>query len=414
MSQVAAQALDFDLTDPAVKANPYPVLARLRESQPIYWSAALKGWVLTRHADVKQVLSQPRQFSSVRIQPFLDHMRARGLDALAEVGESVTKWVVFTDPPYHTKLRPVLNQAFLPAIAGMAPFIRETVDALLARIGDRDRFDLMEDFAVPLPTMVIVRMFGLPSEDATQIKHWSDELASFIAGSRLDPKKAERSTQAMRAMRDYFTDVVRQRVRHRGEDVISRMITFGDKAAVPFTEEEYVQTCTLLIFAGHETTTDLIGNGIYHLLRNPEQLALLRDNPERIDGAIEELLRYDNPAACLVRVTLEDTEIAGQAIRKGERVFCMVLAANHDSAVFADADRLDLTRKVRGSLSFGFGPHVCIGAPLARLEGRIAIPALVGRFPDLKIATEDLIWRDAYVVRGITSLPVIAGAPAAA
>ncbi|MGH6753543.1 MAG: cytochrome P450 [Bradyrhizobium sp.] len=402
-------AVEYDPADASTKANPYPLFAKLREERPIYWSDIVKGWVLTRYVDVKGVLGRPKQFSSVRIQPFLAHLRARGMEEMAELGEGVTKWAVFTDQPYHTKLRPVLNQAFLPVIAGVEPTVREIVGNLLAKLERRSSFDLIADFAVPLPTMVILRMFGQPVEDAPKIKQWTDALASFIAGARLDPLKTERSTNALRQMRSYFTDVVEQRKRQRGEDVISRMITFGEKAPEPFTDDEYVQTATLLMFAGHETTTDLIGNGIYNLLRNPDQLAELRAHPEAIDRAIEELLRFDNPAATMVRVTMEDTDVGGQLIRKGERVFCSLLSANHDSAMFPDGDKLDLSRKPRGSLSFGMGLHLCLGAPLARLEGKIAIPAILAQFPHLEIATDDLVWRDAYVIRGITSLPLKVG-----
>lgn len=397
---------NLDLFDPGYLANPYPTLKRLREEQPVVWDDMVKGWVVTRYADVKNILGRANDFSNVRIQPFLDHMRERGLTELAEVGESVTSWVVFTDQPLHTKLRMVLNQAFLPVIPRMEVFVRETVAGLIANLEGRAEFNLLDDYAIPLPTAVIVNMFGLPAEDAPMIKHWSDELAAFIGGARLDPHRAERSTEAIRAMRDYFAKAVADRKINRGDDVISRLITFSEKSASPFTDEEYVQTCTILIFAGHETTTDLIGTGIYNLLKNPDQLAIVRDDPAIIDNAIEELLRYDNPAGCLVRVSKVDAEIGGQQIRKGDRLFCMILSTSRDPSMFQGADKLDVTRKAKGSLHFGYGLHLCLGAPLARLEGRIAIPAFLRHFSDVQLTDTPPTWREAYVVRGISSLPL--------
>lgn len=403
-----------DLFDPGYLANPYPTLKRLREERPVYWDEQVKGWVVTRHADVKNILGRANDFSNSRIRPFLDYMRRQGLNDLAEVGESVTEWVVFLDKPPHTKVRMVLNQAFLPAIPGMEGFVRAKVNALLDALEGREQFNLLEDYAVPLPTAVIVEMFGLPQQDAAMVKHWSDELAAFIGGARLDPKRAERSTEAIREMRAYFAAAIAERKANRGQDVISRLIDFSEAQAEPLTDEQILQTCTILIFAGHETTTDLIGTGIYNLLRNPEQIKVLLEHPEYVDNAVEELLRFDNPAACLVRVSMVDAEIGGQQIRKGERLFCMIISTNRDPAVFAEPDRLDVTRKPRGSLHFGYGIHLCLGAPLARMEGRIAITEFLKRYGEVQIAQDAPPWREAYVVRGVSSLelrnPVAAAA----
>lgn len=395
---------NVDLFAPGYLANPYPTLKRLREEKPVYWDDQVKGWVVTRHADVKNILGRANDFSNSRIRPFLNYICKQGMTELAEVGESVTEWVVFLDKPPHTKVRMVLNQAFLPAIPGMEGFVRDKVNALLDGLEGRERFNLLDDFAVPLPTAVIVAMFGLPSEDAERVKHWSDELAAFIGGARLDPKRAERSTEAIREMRKYFAAVIEDRKKNRGTDVISRLIDFSEAQAEPLTDEQILQTCTILIFAGHETTTDLIGTGIYNLLRNPNQLKLLQEHPEYIENAIEELLRFDNPAACLVRVSLVDAEIGGQQIKAGDRLFCMILATNRDPSVFAEPDKLDVTRKPKGSLHFGYGVHLCLGAPLARLEGRIAITEFLKRYGEVQLTDASPSWREAYVVRGVSSL----------
>jgi cytochrome P450 len=397
---------EFDPTDERASLNPYPLFARLREERPVYWSALLKGWVVTCYADVRAVLGRPGAFSNAKMQPFLAHLHGERLEQVRALGEGLSKWAVFADPPYHTKLRPVLNRAFLPAIPGMEPDIRTIVAELLDAIGEREAFDLVADFAVPLPTRVIMRMFGLPAEDARRMKHWSDHLAAFVGGARLEPDKYRLATQAMAEMIAYLHTAVAERHRNPGSDVISRLIAASEASADPFTEEELVQTCALLIFAGHETTTDLIGTGIWTLLRHPDQLAELRADPSLAEGAVEELLRFDNPVGALVRVAMEDTEVGGETIRKGERVFVLLPSANHDPGHFPDPERLDLRRKPKGILSFGSGIHLCVGAPLARMEARIAIPAILERFPHLELAKAEIRRRDNYVVRGITSLPV--------
>ena len=403
---------EFDPADADANLDPYPLFARLREERPVYWSALLKGWVLTRYDDLKSLLGRPSAFSNSKMQPFLAHLRGERLEQVRALGEGLSRWAVFADPPYHTKLRPILNRAFLPAIPGMEPEIRTIVAELLDTIGERETFDLVAEFAVPLPTRVIMRMFGLPAEDAPRMKHWSDHLAGFVGGARLEPDKYRLTTQGMTEMVAYLTEAVAQRRRRPGSDVISRLIAASEASPDPFTEEEYVQTCTLLIFAGHETTTDLIGTGLWTLLRHPDQLAELRANPDLVEGAVEELLRFDNPVGALVRVAMEDAEIGGKTIQKGERVFVLLPSANHDPAHFPDPERLDLRRKPKGILSFGMGIHLCVGAPLARMEARIAIPAVLERFPHLELASHEFQRRDNYVVRGITSLPVRARLPA--
>lgn len=414
---------EFDPAASAANLDPYPGLAQLRAEEPAHWSPGLKGWVLTRYDDVRAVLGQPQVFSSAKLQPFVAHMNGTHRDgeqkdgarrdAVQALGDGLNKWAVMADPPYHTKLRPVLNRAFLPAVLGMEPAIRATVAALLDGLAHRTEFDLVEEFGAPLPTRVILRMFGLPEADAPRVLEWSDALAAFVGGAKDEPDKYGRATEGMNALRAYLRAALAARRTRPGDDVISRLIAAGDAAADPFTEEEYIQTCVLLIFAGHETTRDLIGTGVWTLLRHPAQLAALRADPALIEPAIEELLRFDNPVGAAVRIAMADVEIGGRTIRKGDRVFAMLPAANRDPAKYDDPDRLDLARRPKGILSFGAGIHLCVGAPLARLEARIAIPALLERFPDLCLAGGDLQRRDNYVVRGIRHLPVRTGRRAA-
>jgi cytochrome P450 len=406
---------DFDPAASAANLDPYAGLAQLRRDDPVHWSVGLKGWVLTRYDDVRAMLGQPLVFSSAKMQSFVAGFHGGGAqqEAVRALGAGLHKWAVFADPPYHTKLRPVLSRAFLSAIPGMEPTVRTIVDRLLDGLAGRDEFDVVADFSAPLPTQVILTLFGLPLSDAARITEWSEDLAAFVGGAKLIPDKYERATRSLTALRDYLRAAVADRRARPGDDMISRLIAAGDAAEDPFTEDEYIQTCTVLIFAGHETTRDLIGTGVWNLLRNPAQMAVLRADPALAGPAVEELLRFDNPVGAVVRVALDDVEIGGKTVKKGQRVFGMLHAANRDPTRYDDPDRMELARRPKGSLSFGAGIHLCVGAPLARLEARIAIPALLARFPDLALAEGAPARRDNYVVRGLISVPVRTGAPAA-
>jgi hypothetical protein len=315
-------------------------------------------------------------------------------------------WAVFTDPPAHTRLRGLMNKAFTPrAVERVRPRIQEIVDELIDRVCHLGRMDVIRDVASPLPVTVIAEMLGVPKEDRERLKTWSDELALFIGSALATPDKYERAGHSIMELSEYFRSLIAARRAHAHDDMLSALIAAEERDAV-LSEDELVATCVLLLFAGHETTTNLIGNGLLGLLRDPDQLEVLRAEPSLAPLAVEELLRYDGPTPAMVRVAAEDMKIGDKRIKRGDRIFAIINAANRDPAQFADPDRLDLRREPNRHIAFGFGIHFCIGAPLARLEGQIAFATLLRRLSDLELLTTAPEWLDSVVFRGVKSLPV--------
>jgi cytochrome P450 len=325
----------------------------------------------------------------------------------------LTRWTVFVDPPAHTRLRALINKAFTPrAIASLRGMIRETVDRLIddfiagVEPGATGEGDLIAGFAYPLPALVIARILGVPDEDIRLFKGWSDDLAAFVGSAQTTPDKYERAARGAAEMDAYFRAIVRKRrAAPRQTDVIGAMIA-AEEAGKTLTEDELVATAVFVLFAGHETTANLIGNGMIALIEQPDAMALLRTRPDIVETAVEELLRIDSPAASVTRVARTDMVLGGKSIRAGDRLFLMINAANRDPAMFPDPNRLKLDRDPNPHIAFGYGPHYCIGAPLARLEGQIAFPRLLARLHDLRIADESLEWSDNLVLRGVKKLPL--------
>ncbi len=405
--------------------NPYETYARLREKSPVHRTTMLRGWVLSRHADVDAVLRDHRRFSSDQTAS-PNYERQRRVDELdkllTEAGlESVMRdrlkraveepSLLGLDPPDHTRLRSLVNKAFTPKqVEALRPRIEAVVDELLDAVED-GRVDMMEALADPLPTIVIAELIGVPVEDRDRFKLWSDAVAR-----QLEPTiTRDESIEAFKAnaeLRDYFDAIIKQRRAEPRDDLLSALIAAeeeGDK----LTHEEMVSTLILLLVAGNETTTNLIGNGLLALLRHPDQLERLRDNPELMENAIEELLRYDSPVQTDARTTTEDVVIGGQQIKAGEQLILLLGSANHDPEVFDDPARLDLGRDVREHVSFARGNHYCLGAPLARAEGQVAFERLIARFGSMSLAGEPE-FKDHIILRGMKQLwvNVESGTPA--
>ncbi|MCW5730765.1 MAG: cytochrome P450 [Alphaproteobacteria bacterium] len=400
--------VDFDPKLPSVIQDPYPLLHALMEQDPVHYSRRLGGWVLTRYEHVRNGLRDPR-LSADRIRPFIEHLPPAERARLEGLGHHLGLWAVFNDPPKHTRLRGLMNKAFTSrAIASLAPRVGEIVDELLDGLMDREEADILAEFAYPLPATVIAEMLGVPRSDVHLLKKWSDELKSFVGGARATPDKYDRAAQGIAEMTDYFARFIEERRRRPGEDVTSALLaaeTRGDFLSV----DELVATCVLLLFAGHETTTNLIANGLLALMRHPDQFEALRrglQDAALVESAVEEMLRYDGPSLSSVRVVAEDFELEGARLRQGERVFLMNAAANRDPRVFPEPDRFDIRRPDNRHLTFGFGLHFCVGAPLARLEGAVAFPRLLSRFRDFELAVAEPNWSDDIIFRAMTALPV--------
>lgn len=400
----------YDPRDPAVIEDPFPVLRRLQAEDPVHWSEILKSWVLTRYDDVRAALADPR-LSADRLTSFLRHQAGdRPLaEALAELGRSLGLWAVFTDPPLHTRLRGLLTDAFTPrAVETLRPTVRALVDALIDGVAAAGRLDLVRDIAAPLPVAVIGDLLGVPRADGPALKRWSDDLATFVGSAVATPDKYERAAASLREMNAYFRALAAERRARPRQDVLSALVAAAGQGRL--ADDELVASCTLLLFAGHETTTNLIGNGVLALLRHPDQCERWRRDPTLTATAVEELLRFEGPGQALVRVALDDLVIGGRRIRRGDRLFVMINAANRDPRRFVDPDRLDLGREPNPHLTFGHGRHFCVGAPLARLEAQVALPRLLERLPGLALAASRLEWIDSLIFRGVRALPLTFGA----
>jgi hypothetical protein len=395
----------YDPTLDEVRRDPFPLYARLQDEDPVHWSPAMRSWIVTRYDDVRAV-ALTRDMSPNRLTPFYETLRDERREMLAEVMRYLTLWLVFRDPPEHTRLRKLLNGVFTPAaIAAMRPSIERTVDEVLAAVDASRPVDLVREVAMLVPGYVILDMLAIPRAHFAMIKEWSDDMRTFIGSSRAEPDRYERVRRGAHEMAAYFRALIDQRRAAPGEDFVSRMIAARDEADA-LTEDELVATCMLVLFGGHETTTNLIATATNALLDHPEQAALLRERPEIVESAVEELLRYDGPSTSIARVVGQDHELGGRPMKKGERVFAMINAANRDPRRF-DAPRvLDLQRSPNRHLTFGQGIHFCLGAPLARLEGQVCLSALVQRFPRMRRADGEVQWIDAMIMRGLVTLPV--------
>lgn len=394
--------LDFDLTDPHIVRDPYPLFEALRQQGPVVWSDALNGWMAVSYDAVKQA-ARGSDFSVDTLTPFF--ATRTGDVTIQELATYVRHWLIFTDPPKHTRMRAVMNRGFAASrIAGMEGLVRRFAQRLLEAIGDRDEIDLIADFAFPLPAMVIAGLIGVPDAVIPHVQGWSDDLGEFIATAP-GSEKYEKAQAGGRAMADCFRELIAERRRRPTDDLLGGLVQARDQGHFA-SDEELISNCILLLFAGHETTTNLITNGMYHLLRNPEQYALLRDNPDLTMTAVEEMLRYDNPVNGLTRVALRDTELAGHPLREGERVFAFIPSANRDPAMFTEPNRMDITRKPNPHLSFGSGIHLCLGAPLARLEARVVFDLLPKWLHGPELITTEPEWKALLVLRSMKALRI--------
>jgi cytochrome P450 len=393
------------LFGPEMLADPYPFYRKLRESHPVFRMAELDAWVVTSYEAVNGALRNP-QLSSDRFPRLRQRLASRGLDNLAE---DRVRSMIHMDPPDHTRLRGLVNKAFTPkTVEAMAGHIQEIINSLLDAVRSHGRMDLIEDFAYPLPVTVIAEMLGVPAEDRARFKHWSDEVSVVLGGdvAALSETALRRATTAREELADYFKDIVLQRRKNPGTDLISAL-TQAEEEGGKLSEDELYSTVVLLLVAGNETTTNLIGNGMLALLRHPDEMRKVWDSPSRVPTAVEEMLRFDSPVQLTTRMAKTDLEIQGTKIQKGDWLYLVVGAANRDPAQFPDPDRFDVTRTENKHIAFGAGAHFCLGAPLARLEAQIAVRALRDHFPTLRVGEETIEYRNNFNLRGLKSLPVI-------
>ncbi|HET7198111.1 MAG TPA: cytochrome P450 [Burkholderiales bacterium] len=397
--------VDFNPADPAFRSDPFPAYRQLRDDDPAHWNPHLKGWVLTRYDDVKRVCLDERM-SSDRLRPFFASLPSGEAARMAELIRVLTLWMVFRDPPEHTRLRRLASRVFhVRSIQALRPNIEALTSWLLERIGERERFDFIAEFAGPLPALVIIDMLGAPRGELERLKRLSDEMALFIGSARASEAKYQRAEAATREMAALFRELIAARRAEPREDLLSQLVHL-DEGGERLSDDELVATCVLLLFAGHETTTHHLANGLLALTRFPAAMEQLRRAPSLAPAAVEELLRYDGPIGAQVRIVREAQVLHGRKLAPGERVFLMMNAANRDPRAYADPDRVDLGRDGVAHLTFGFGAHICLGFPLARLEGQIALPAVLARWREIEADDAPREWLDSLVLRGMKALPL--------
>ena len=398
----------YDPTLPHVVRDPYPALLALQEHDPAHWSPKLKAWVLTRYDDVKSALTSA-DMSVDRIKPFYESLPAQEQSALSELMRYLTLWLVFRDPPEHTRLRQLMGRAFtMRAVEVLRPGVEEICDILADRLPRGQPFDFVNDFAMQLPAMVIMDLLGVPREHMFHLKSCSDRMQLFIGSARNAPDKYERAAEGAHEMATLFRGLIAERRAEPRDDLISAFIA-AREADDEMTEDELVAACMLVMFGGHETTANLLAGGMAKFITNPEAARLLADRPELAKSAVEECLRLDGPSGSMARLVAVEHELHGKTLRPGERVFAMINTANQDPSMFEKAQYFDIERKPNRHLTFGYGVHFCMGAALARLEGEVTFPRLVQRLPKLKLATEPIDWHATIIMRGPRVMPVELG-----
>ncbi len=391
----------YQLLDPEVLANPYPLFHRIRASDPVHWDVFLHSWVVTRYEDVIRVL---RTFSADRT-PAPERLREMGLAEMGPIAALMVKQMLFLDPPGHSRIRSLAAFAFTP---GRVAVLRERIQGisqrLLARVRNLGEMDVIADFASPLPAIITAAMLGVPEDDHEQLKEWSADFAEMLGNFQHNPDRTPRILATVEKMSLYFRDRIQEQLRCPREGLVHSLMTAevnGDK----LTEEEIVANSIITMVGGQETTTNLIGNGLLALLKHPDEFQRLRNDDGLVSSAVEELLRYDCPSQHTARIAPMDVEMGGKKILAGQAVIAVMAAANRDPNRFPDPDRLDLSRADNRHLAFGWASHFCFGAPLARLEGQIALP-LLARLPNMRLKPKPLKWRSNLGLRGLTELPV--------
>lgn len=399
--------LIYDPQDAETLRNPHGIFKRLREEDPVHWSEPMSGWVLTGYDDACEILTDPMSFSAERLGTVRKHLPAPVQDTAAEILRWLNHWMVFRDPPDHTRLRrhmaTILN---LPVFESLRESISGIAHMLLDDIPKGETFDFTSRFAIQMPGMVIMDLFGIDRSRLLEVKGWSDDMMLFIGSARGVPDKYERARRGAHNMASLFLQQIEERRDHDTGDILSQLVR-SEIDGQSMTDDEIIGSLMMVLNGGHETTANLLNNGLMALINNPDQAEYLRGGGD-IVTATEEFLRYDSPILSIGRVVTEDLELGGKQLSMGERVFAMLLGANRDPDVFDDPDKFDVTRNPNPHMAFGKGAHFCLGTPLARIEGQIALGEILQRFGKMTIEEDmgQVPWINSMVTRGPTRLPV--------
>ncbi|AFZ58759.1 cytochrome P450 [Anabaena cylindrica FACHB-243] len=406
LTEILQQGEKYDLLNPLFFANPDATLHQMRTEDPIYWHSQLESWILTRYVDIYNVIRDPR-FSVDRGGKIGKSKSLAVKTKLDFCNQYFTQWMVFSDPPRHTRLRNLVGKAFTPQlIESLHPLIQNFADELIDAIQDSGKMEVIHDFAVPLPALVTAKLLGVPQEDIPLLKRWSSNMFMLFGAGWASEEVVETTYQSLVDSIQYFDALIAEYRQSPSDNLINQLIAAEDHGSV-LSDEELTATCITFMAGAYETTTYLISNGLLALLQNPEQLQMLQENPLLIDSTVEEILRYCGPAFSVVRRAIADIEINGQLITNGQKIYCVLHAANHDPAKFPNPDKFEITRKENRHLGLGQGIHVCLGAALTRLETKIAINTILQRLQNIRLDTEQLTWIPNLAMRGLEELPIV-------
>ena len=402
-------ALDAQLVSPAFYQDPYPVFDQLRSEAPVGWSESTGAWVITRYEHVQATMLDPLRFSSQgRLSGALERFTPEVRAQFKPLEDHFAIGLIGSDPPNHTRLRALINKAFVPrVIDGMRARLQSLIDELIDRARPQGHMDVLRDFAYPLPATVITELLGAPTEQRDNFKRWSDGILAFQGSGTASADLVAQAQRDLLEMRAFLKELIAERRAHPREDLLGRLVE-AESEGERLSSAELLVICVTLLTAGHETTTNLIANALYTLLRHPEQMEAVRQDPDRTPGAIEEVLRYEGPLQRNPRRAAADFEFGGQQLRRNDYLMPLLGAANRDPLAFPDPNRFDINRQPNRHIAFGQGIHFCVGAPLARLEGQLALNTLLRRLPNLRLAAPAtaIEWQQHPHFRALKALPV--------
>jgi cytochrome P450 len=409
MSAAADELDSYGLFTAETVQDPYPCYRRMREQEPVHWSEKARAWCFTRYENVYELQDRP-DLSVDRIETLYSYLPRTNPERFGDIVDHYNRWLLYRDDAYHDRLKALFLKAMTPrAVERLRPMMQRRVDVILDTLAGREAFDAYLDFAARLPTQVMLDLLGLPDSDEGMMRHWSDRCSNFLFQPVAPDQEAlaREQREILDAQQAYFMPLIEARRRKPGEDMISAMAR-AEVAGERLSDLEILATCNMMATAGGGTSRSAIAMSLWWLHRFPDQLAELKARPELIDLAAEEFLRFDAPTQRGIRTARQDFNIGGKDIRKGQILHIMIGAANRDPEQFDDPDRLDVRRSPNRHVSLGHGVHYCLGAALARLELRVAVASFLARFPNYRLASNNIVFMDRTASRRPTSVPVFA------
>ncbi|WP_372365396.1 cytochrome P450 [Candidatus Uabimicrobium sp. HlEnr_7] len=397
--------IQYNPLDSEIFANPYPCYEGILNNEPVHWNEMFKLWMIMGYDDIITFYKDKR-LSSQRVPLIMKRIPEEIRGKMNPLSSSLSLWMLFLDAPAHTRIRSLISKVFTPKyIDTLKSDIKIITEELVDSFVEKGQFDIIGDFAYPLPVIVIARLLGIPEEDRDLLKVWSDGIAAILGAPSFTSQIAINANKYISEQNEYFRKIVKERRKNPQDDLISLLIHAEEQNEI-LGEEEILATCSLLLFGGHETTTNLIGNGMLALLNHDSEMQKLRNDPTLIAPAVEEMLRFDSPVQWNNRIAKENIEFAGHHIKKGQAVMLVIGSGNRDSQKFSNPQKFDITRKKHKHLAFGYSSHFCIGAALARLEGKYAVNTLLQKIENIELDCSELQWRKDLGFRGLVNFPV--------